>query len=468
MTQITHETLLDALVDFAQNVRFEDLPQKVIYETKRRLIDSIACAIGGDKDPAVQISKNVLYSYRRAYSPSQADFAPPGFDIILSGFLTPWDSAYLATHMIRVLDWNDTYLSLEPAHPSDNIGALLACCGRRISGREFLSAMAIAYEIQCRFCDAASLRVRGWDHVNYVTIASSLAAGRLLNLCREQMKDGVSLALNSNIVMRQVRTGSQVSMEKGASAGEATRAALWGVVRAAHGLSGPREIFEGEFGFVNQVSGPLYLEAFEDLGKTWKLPQTYIKLYPVEYHAQAAVEAGLALRKAMKDPRSIQNIKIMSYEAARTIIGDEAKRRPQTKESADHSIYYILAVALLDGEMTLRQYKPSRFQDPEVLALIDRMESVQEVSLFNNLYRRQLFPVKITLMMQSGETHTVYIKIPHGHPLRPLSDKALEEKCRRVVGELSWKERMEPLLSVLWSFENCSNVADALSNGVKQ
>jgi 2-methylcitrate dehydratase len=377
----------------------------------------------------------------------------------------PWDAAYFNTHLIRALDWNDTYLSLEPAHPSDNIGALLAVCGlKQISGKEFLTALVVAYDIQCRFCDAASLRARGWDHVAYVNIASTLALSKLLGLTREQTKHAVALALNPSIVMRQVRVGSQVSMEKGASAAEASRAAMWGVMRALCGMTGPKEIFEGQFGFINQVSGPLRLEAFEELGKNFKLPQTYIKLYPVEYHAQAVVEAAFCIRQEMKENRvefkDIERITIESYEAARTIIGDPPKRRPKTKESADHSIFYILAVALLEGKMTLNQYRPELFTNPAVLVLIDAMSDVMEVDEFNRTYYNQGFPVRITVITKDGRVFSAFVEDPKGHPARPMSDGDLAVKFSDLCSSLMESNAYENLMGALRSIEDVGDMRD--------
>jgi len=421
MKSVTVQNLLDTLVNFAHDLQFENIPVEVIREAKRRLFDSYGCAFFGWRDPAIEVTFEISSFF--------ADHDLPFW-------------GYFTTHLIRVLDWNDTYLSMEPAHPSDNIGALFAVVDflrvkeekRRISGKEFLTALVLAYEIQCRFCDAASLRKQGWDHVIYVTIASTLASAKLLGLSKPQMRQAVALALNSGITMRQVRVG-QVSMQKGASAAEAVRTALFAVLRAQYGMSGPSEIFEGPHGFIRQVAKRFKLATFKDLGKDFKLPQTYIKVYPVEYHAQAVVEAALALREEIVDPNDIERIDIFSYEAARTIIGDPAKRRPETKESADHSLFYILAVTLLDGQMSFAQFESSRFHDPQVLTLIDTMSDVQETDEFNSAYKRQEFPVRIDIHMKGGEIFSSTVQNPLGHPKRPLTDEQLKEKFSSVSTE---------------------------------
>lgn len=434
MRKITYENLLDTLIDFTLNLNFKDLPADVVDKAKQHLLDSMGCMTGGLKDEGVSVTHKVLEPY----------------------MATPWDYAYMATHAIRALDWNDTYLSLEPAHPSDNIGALLAVAGEeKTSGKDFITAMVIAYEIQCRFCDAASLRARGWDHTYYVQIASALACGKLLGLTKEQMRHAVSLAMRK-VPLRQVRAG-QLSMAKGNAAAEAVREAVWAVYEAAFGATGPSAIIQGEFGMVFQVTGALRLEAFEGFGKNFKLPATYIKLYPVEYHAQAVVELALRLRRSgyIKNPDDIEALYIHSYEQALGIIGGKEKRRPETKESADHSIYYILAVALLDREMTLAQYESSRFSDPKVLELIDKIGDIAVFPRFDEAYKRHEFPVEISVKLKNDSRFPTYKArgIPKGHPRNPMIDKEIEKKFRLLCEDTIQPEEQEEIIKAIKNIE---------------
>lgn len=437
MRNITTETLLDTLIDFALDLKFEDLPQDVVREAKRHLLDAIGCMMGGLEDPGVGVTSEMTEQYQQ----------------------TSWDRAYLNTHAIRALDWNDTYLSLEPAHPSDNIGTLLAIANiEKTSGKELITAMVIAYDIQCRFCDAASLRANGWDHTYYVQIASAIAAGRLFGLSREEMHHAASLAMRK-VPLRQIRAGTQLSMAKGDAAAEAVHEAVWAVIAASYGKTGPSEMIEGEFGMVNQVTGPLRLEAFEGLGESFKLPQTYIKLYPVEYHAQAVVDVALRLRESVDSPENIESITIRSYEQALGIIGDQNKRRPETKESADHSIYYILAVTLLDGEMTLRQYDPARFTDPAVLSLIDKMGDVVVIPEFDEAYAWHEFPVLIEIKEAGKGFVSARTQFPKGHPKNPLSDEELEKKFRMLCKDVISDKEQARILKGIKNLVRKSDVA---------
>jgi 2-methylcitrate dehydratase len=435
---LTDKNLLDKLVEFSYSLKFEDLPPRVVHETKRRIIDSLGCAIAGMSDPAAKAIKNYMTTRNVRHRTGIIIGDPRNF--------TPEDAAYVNTHLIRVLDWNDTYLSQEPAHPSDNIGALLALTGYG-TNKELITAIVLAYEIQCRFCDAASLRKNGWDHVAYLSLATALATAKILKLNREQMKQAASLALRW-IPLRQVRAGSQLSMAKGLSAAEATRFGVQSAFLASHGITGPSEILEGRFGFLKQATGPLDLSAFGSLGEEFKILKTHIKLYPVEYHAQAAIDLALEIRKsANNNPNDIKKINLVSYEACRTIIADPNKRRPTTKESADHSLYFLMAVVILDGKMTLEQYRPERFRDPKVLKLIDCMGDVQEDPDFNRQYldpEKPAFPILSHTELHSGRRFAIQVDFPKGHWANPLSDKELTEKFKDLT--------CDPL-SQLWDLE---------------
>src|SRR5207253_4150457 len=179
---------------------------------------------------------------------------------------------------IRYLDYNDTYLSLEPAHPSDNLAAVLVVGdGAQAGGRELITAAVLAYEVQCRLCDAASLRKHGWDHVTYGAISSALAACKLLRLDAVRTKHAVGLAGVSNVALRQTRAG-ELSMWKGCAFANAARNGVFAALLAAEGLTGPAPIFEGELGFMNLVTR----EAFEVAplggpGSAFMITRTYIK-----------------------------------------------------------------------------------------------------------------------------------------------------------------------------------------------
>lgn len=436
--------LLEHLAEFACNLKYEDLSPVVVQEAKRRIFDSLGCLIvGAGRDEAVGMIRENMKG--RKWQTSL-------FNGLAIGMGTyPLDRAtYLNTHAIRSLDWNDTYLSKEPAHPSDNIGALLAMAGKT-SGRDLILATVLAYEIQCRFCDATSLRKDGWDHTYYLQISSAFGVSKLLGLTKEKMIQAAALSM-INVPLRQGRAQSaQLSHQKALYAAEAVRKGTEAALLASYGIKGALEILEGEYGFVRQCvrayDNKFDVGAFENISSNFKLLTTHLKPYPVEYHAQTAVEMGLEIKKAISDTKKINRIDIYSYEQAKRIIGQgKAARRPETKESADHSLFYVLALTLLAGKMSLEEFNPSWLRDARVWNLIDKMSEVKLKVEYDIAYRKKPipeFPLYCVVSTNDGQTVGHEVRIPWGHFAKPLSDESLKNKFGDLMNNLDF----------VWSFE---------------
>ncbi len=243
--------LAEELSEYALSIRYRDLGDEVVLEAKKRVIDSIGCALGAFRELPVRAARKTVMD----------DHPGKASTILGTRVKTSPDMAtFVNGAMVRYFDFNDTYLSKEPGHPSDNISACLATAEKEGSnGRDLLTSIAIAYEIQCRLCDAADIRHRGWDHVCYGLVSAALASGWLMGLSRERLTHAVNVSLNSHIAMRQVRAG-ELSAWKGCSFANAARNAVFSAMLARNGMTGPAPIFEGEMGFFKQVSGPFGLE----------------------------------------------------------------------------------------------------------------------------------------------------------------------------------------------------------------
>jgi 2-methylcitrate dehydratase len=206
------------LAHYATDLRYEQLPPETVHEVKRRWIDSIGCALGAWRSETAQIVRKVAEQVQSGYGATLIGTrhqASPDWAAFVNGLL------------IRYLDYNDTYLSREPAHPSDNLAAVMAAAeAEGAEGKEVIVATVLAYEIQCRLCDAASLRARGWDHVNYGLFSASAAASRLMGLSPEATRHALSIAGVSGLALRQTRVG-ELSMWKGCAFANASRHALF-------------------------------------------------------------------------------------------------------------------------------------------------------------------------------------------------------------------------------------------------
>ena len=266
------DTLADRLAAFALGTRFEDLPAAVVVEARRRLLD---CP--GLRRRSTRRARPVdRAAGRRAISGLRRRSA-----LIGGGLAAPDWAAFSNGVHIRYLDCNDTYLSLEPAHPSDNWAAVMAA-GQLAGadGKAWITAAAVAYEVQCRLCDAASIRARGWDHTTYGSISSTLAAAKLLGLSHEQTVHALGIAGTTGTALRLTRAG-ELSMWKGCAFAFAARNGVFAALLAAEGMTGPAPLFEGEMGFFQQVSGPFSLPKLGGpAAADWMLPKTSIKFVP--------------------------------------------------------------------------------------------------------------------------------------------------------------------------------------------
>src|SRR5437899_7954553 len=397
-------TLAHQLADYTCAQRFEDLSKQVVHEVKRRVIDSLGCALGAWNEEPCAIARKV----------ASGCSAKQGSTIIGTGHKAPPDWAAFANGCcIRYFDYNDTYLSKEPAHPSDNISAALAVAESvGASGRELITAIALAYEVQCRFCDAASIRARGWDHVTYGAFSTAIASAKLMKLNPQKTRHAVNIAGVAGAAMRQARSG-ELSHWKGVAFANAARHGVYSSLLARAGMTGPAPIFEGQMGFEKELGVSLgnVGEKFEvpfqqnPQGPASMILNTSIKYWPAEYHSQSAIEAALFLREQIGDVSQITSVNIESHDASVDIIGSEPEKwRPETRETADHSLPYITAIALIDGKVTEQQFQPSRFTDPAIWKFLENVKVTRNAEL-SSLYPGAVANI-VHVTLKDGRTLT--------------------------------------------------------------
>ena len=446
--------LADKLSQWAANLKYSDLAPEAIHEVKRRLIDSTGTALGAYRSEPARIVRSLAQS------------APVSHGAVIIGTrsqATPDVAAFCNGAHVRYLDYNDTYLSREPAHPSDNIPATLAVAQAvDATGRDFILATVIAYEIQCRLCDAASLRKHGWDHVFYVALASALGAGKLYRLDAIEMAHALGLAGVCNISTRQTRTG-QISMWKACAASNAARGGVLAAKLASEGFTGPNEIFEGPKGVFTMLTKGAFDVVLGSRRDGFMINKTYIKYWPAEYHAQSAIDAALQLRReihaAGKTADDVARIEIESFEAAVSIIGSEPEKwRPTSRETADHSMGYMVCAALYDGEVTKKTFEPKRFTDPKVLSLLDRT-SIREADDLNPGYPAGI-PNRLTITLKDGAMLVKQVEFPRGHAGNPMTDEEVEAKFRTLADGVISEKTQDAILKQAWNLDKARNIRD--------
>ncbi len=411
-------TVAQVLYGYSEDVGRGGLSFSDSDTLKKALADSIFVAYGARDAIPVKIAKRTLLP-SGGRDKSRIYFSADTASSV--------DASFINGTMTRYLDYNDTFLSIEDAHPSDNIPPLLGTADARgLRGKDLLKAMKVAYEIQCALCDAASLRDRGWDQVTYLAISSAAGAASLLGLDETRFVNAINLAVSNNISLRQTRVG-ELSMWKGCTAGDATRNGLFAALLAEGGLTGPSAVFEGEMGFFNQVTGKFSL----DLGRN-RVGRTMIKEYPVEYRVNSAVEAALALRK-LTGMNNIKKVAVDTFSSAlRILVKDPEKLRPKTKETADHSMPYIIAYSLLYGAPDLNAYGRRYLGDRRILDLMGKM-SFSAQARYDRIYPDKV-PVKITLYSE-GKRFEEEVLVPKGHYRDPFSWEDLKRKGMSILND---------------------------------
>jgi 2-methylcitrate dehydratase len=441
------------LAGYAGNVVADDLPEETVHEVKRRILDSIGVAVAGLDGDASTAAR--AYAAELPYG--------NGATIWCSALrANPEVSGFANGVAVRYLDFNDTYLSKEPLHPSDVIAPLIALAEwRGRPANDLMAAIATAYEVSLTLCDAASLRTHGWDHVNYIGIGVACAAGQLLRLPIEKIEHAVSITTAPHAAMRETRAG-ELSMWKGAAAANAARNAVFATLLAEKGLTGPARPFEGEMAFVRQLlDGEGFdeeaLSRLEANAPPRRILDTHIKYWPVEYHAQSAVDATLQFPEGvLHDADRIKSIEIDTFDAAYQIIAkDPEKWDPRTRETADHSLQYIVVAALLDGEVTSGTFEPDRFRDPRTLDILKERVTVREDPELSAGYPEGI-PNRITVTTTGGDREVREVRHPRGHARNPMTDEEVVAKYRtNVEGRLD-ADRMAAIERLVWDLEQGS------------
>jgi 2-methylcitrate dehydratase len=434
------------LASYAADLTYEDLTPQAIYECKRRIIDSIGCAIGAyDAEPA-RIARRV--AGRQVGRPAAR----------IWGTLEP-STAELAAFAngvaLRYADYNDAYFMRSSGHPSDNIAATLALGDALHSdGRRVLLASALAYEVFCNFSDVLP-REQGYDYVVHGVVAAAVAAAKLLDLDERKTAEAISLSITPNMALEQTRHG-ELSMWKGCAAANAARNGIFAALLAADGLTGPDQPIEGRSGLCFAL-GKFEWAPFGGRGGPFRVGETHLKYYPAVVHAQSPTTAAVELTGRFK-PDDVSRIVVDSYWVARRYTDRSSPLwHPGTRETADHSLPYVIAAALLDGTITAESFAEARLRDPLIRVLMERME-LRENTEFTAAHPLR-WPCRIEISLRSGETLSAHADYFKGHARSPMSDVEVEDKFRRLAAVRLDVRRTDALLQALWTIDQAPDMA---------
>ncbi|MFT6580552.1 MAG: 2-methylcitrate dehydratase [Alphaproteobacteria bacterium] len=408
----------EKLVDYAMGVRFEDISAETVAATKHRILDTLGCVAGGYDHPMAVTARTLANRYT---------MDTPATVLGAKGAkAAPEMAAFANGVMLRLMDLSDTYRVQSGGHPSDIIAAVLAAAEIGVrDGKSLIAAVATGYEIYCSCCDGADLNILGWDQPVYGVVASALAAGQLMGLDREQMGHAVAFALVPNMAMFQTRQG-ELSNWKGAAGGNASRNGVFAAILAQSGLTGPPAVIEGKYGLWDQsvkFDWPL------EVGKPpYRIANTDLKCFPVCYHGQSAVWAAIDMRDDF-NVDDIESVGVDTYGVAKRMMANAPSRwAPNTHESADHSMPYVVAAAFLDGAIDMESFSDTRLHDPKMIALMNRV-TVEEADDLTAQYP-EAAASRITVRLKNGTETSRETLYPKGHHLAQMSAAEIESKFK--------------------------------------
>jgi 2-methylcitrate dehydratase len=231
-------------------------------------------------------------------------------------------------------------------------------------------------------------------------------------------------------------------------------------------MTGPNEIFEGPKGLFKMVTGPFDLK-WSGAADDWMIRKTYIKFWPAEYHSQSAIDAALQLRSEVGAAEQIESILVESFEAAVSIIGSEPEKwRPTSRETADHSLGYCLAVALLDGDVTRESFSEAKIRDPRVLGLLDKIKIVETAEC--NAGYPDGIPNKLIVRMKDGRELTKLVKYPRGHAGNSMTDDEVVAKFTRQAEGVVSAATAQRIVELALSLDELRDVTPLLEFGTLQ
>jgi 2-methylcitrate dehydratase len=375
--------------------------------------------------------------------------------LIGGGKTAPDRAAFVNGALVRYLDFNDSFLSKgETCHPSDNLASALAASEYAgASGKEFLVALAVAYQVQCRLSEVAPVRDRGFDHVTQGAYAVAAGVSKALGLDAVKTANAIAISGASLNALRVTRTG-KLSNWKGLAYPFMAFCALHGAFLAKEGITGPLEVFEGNKGFMDSVAGRFKINW--DKENLEIVNRTILKKYNAEIHSQSAIECVLYLRNVEGiRAQDVDSVSVRIFDVAYNIIGggeEGAKKLVQTKEEADHSLPYILSVALIDGKVTPEQYKPQRIMGIDVQTLLKKIQ-VHPSKEFSNRFPNAL-PCETTIHLRNGKTITKTVDDYEGFLTRPMDITGAIEKFTSLVSGFIDEDRQKKIIDAVTHLED--------------
>src|SRR5437588_7217267 len=367
--------------------------------------------------------------------------------------------------MIRGMHYNDIYWKQDPSHPSDIFPAALACCERAKSdGKELIAGLVLGHEFEMRFCEAAfpGIRERGWHHATLTAFVSPIVAGRALHLGWEQIQHSIGISASRHATLGAVTAG-KLTMMKNTVDPMATQSGVLAALMAEKGYTGPEHVVDGKEGLTHCFGPDWKLDLLTDaLGESWRITQCGMKAFPTEALTHTPISATLDLVKQNDlKPDQVQEVQIRSLARAADILSDPSKYDPRSKETADHSLPYVIAAALVDRQVTPAQFTMEKIMDRRI------REQLQKVEVLADPEIEKLFPalqrVIVQINTRDGRSFSKQLDYPKGDPRNPLTDTEIEEKFSALAEGVLTSAAQEKVKDAVWNLEHVDSVAELMT-----
>ncbi len=465
--------LSHTLSEWACGLRYEHLSPDAIHAAKLFWFDSIGCGLGGSE----QEDAHILLAHQRDMQGVPSGTGSGPCTCFVSGLRTnPVDAAFLNSHMVRAMDYNDIYWKADPCHPSDIICGLLALCeARGASGKDLILATIIAYEIEQRLCEfgVPGVREYGWHHATLTAFAAPIAAGRVIGLTIDQMVQAIGISAARTFSPGAVTAGKLTNMKNTVDPW-ATRMGVESALLAARGYTGPEHMFDGKeglfavFGHVQYKGAPATFDTAMLLDKLprsatdrYRINDCGMKSFPVEALSHAPLTAMLkCVQENGIRANDVAEIKVEVIARAADILGDPAKYRPNSKETADHSLPYCMAAGLVDGMVTPLQFREARVLDKTLLPVIDKVKVVANEE-FEALFPK-FQPSRVTITTTDGKSFTKRVDVPKGDPRDPMTEEEIGVKFHALGDGVIGRDRCTALAKAILQLDGCKDVRTLL------
>jgi 2-methylcitrate dehydratase len=456
------------MAEFAIKLKYEDLPTEVVHEVKRYLYDSIGCAYGGYHTKDVNIIRDI---YKDMGGKSESTVI--GFGDKLPSVNT----TLINSLMIRALDFNDIYWKEDPSHPSDIIPAALSA-GEIVgaSMKEVITAIVLAYEFEQRLCLFATpgVRERKWHHATLTQFVSPIVAGKLLGLTEDQMVNAIGINGCHNHTVG-CPTAGKLTMMKNTVDPMAVQSGVFAALMAKKGYSGTEAVFEGKEGFMDTFLGwdakelkakPVQMEGRDGLsewswnldalvsglGESYKIMECSMKAFPTEALTHTHLSATLKVVTTNNiSYDQIESVTLTTLAQAYDILFDPHKYRPESRETADHSLPYCIACALVDHKITTQSFSDEKMKDPRIWEVIDKIKGEPSEEFEKMFPAKQ--PSKVVVKTKDGKEFSEYLEYPKGDPREPMTMEDLENKFNSLSSELLDEQRQNEIKEMIFSCE---------------